>query len=123
MSNYWLRNVPIIIYGRTLYVNLIVISMNDYVVILGIDFLRKYNAIIDCRNWKVTFKPSTEREFTYMGTTQKQFVQMVSTMRTSRILASKCMRYLANFVDKSKEMKIRLEDIPIVKQYVEVFLE
>jgi len=50
LSNYWLRNVPIIICGRTLYVNLIIISMNDYNVILGMDFLRKYNAVIDYRS-------------------------------------------------------------------------
>jgi len=72
LSNYWLRNVPIIICARTLYVNLIIISMNDYDVILGMDFLRKYNVVIDCRSRKVTFKPPKEGEFTYTGTSHER---------------------------------------------------
>jgi len=48
---------------------------------------------------------------------------MVSAMRASKMLASGCIGYLANMVDKSKEIKLRPEDIPIVKQFVEVFPE
>ncbi|KAL5583195.1 hypothetical protein UlMin_015637 [Ulmus minor] len=49
LSVYWLRTVPIILSERELYVDLIVLDMYDYDVILGMDFLAKYNATIECR--------------------------------------------------------------------------
>ncbi|KAL5579140.1 hypothetical protein UlMin_011582 [Ulmus minor] len=49
LSVYWLRAVPIILSERELYVDLIVLEMYDYDIILGIDFLEKYNATIECR--------------------------------------------------------------------------
>ncbi|KAL5582106.1 hypothetical protein UlMin_014548 [Ulmus minor] len=49
LSIYWLRAVPIILSERELHVDLIVLDMYDYDVILGMDFLAKYNATIECR--------------------------------------------------------------------------
>ncbi|KAL5577023.1 hypothetical protein UlMin_018722 [Ulmus minor] len=49
LSVYWLLTVPIILLERELYVDLIVLDMYDYDVILGMDFLEKYNATIECR--------------------------------------------------------------------------
>ena len=47
-SNSWLRHVPIRVAERELHVDLIVLEMANYDVILGMDFLGKYRAIIDC---------------------------------------------------------------------------
>ena len=47
LSNYWLRDVPIIISGRELSANLIILEMVNYDVILGMDFLGKYEATIN----------------------------------------------------------------------------
>ncbi|KAL5561949.1 hypothetical protein UlMin_031696 [Ulmus minor] len=49
LSNYWARHVPIVFSGRELHANLVLIKMYDYDVILGMDFLGKYNALIECR--------------------------------------------------------------------------
>ena len=55
LSEYWVRQVPIIICDRELHVDLIIIDLKDFDVILGMDFLGKYNAVINCRQRKVTF--------------------------------------------------------------------
>ncbi|GMN24121.1 hypothetical protein TIFTF001_049122 [Ficus carica] len=49
LSDFWMQNVPVIICDRELYVDLIAIKLQDYDVILGMNFLSKYNAKIDCR--------------------------------------------------------------------------
>ena len=41
--------MPIIIAGRELFVDLVMLEIVDYDVILGMDFLGKYHASIDCR--------------------------------------------------------------------------
>lgn len=49
VSTRWLSAIPMRIIDRELYSDLIVLDMHDYDVILGIDFLNKYNATIECR--------------------------------------------------------------------------
>ncbi|KAL5564662.1 hypothetical protein UlMin_027826 [Ulmus minor] len=44
LSNYWVRHVPIVFSSRELHADLVFIKMYDYDVILGMDFLGKYNA-------------------------------------------------------------------------------
>lgn len=55
LSEFRLEHVPIVIANRELYTNLVVLKIIDYDVILGMDFLGKYQATIDCRNRKVIF--------------------------------------------------------------------
>ena len=49
--------------GRKLFADLVVLDMIDYDVILGMDFLRKYNAKIDCKGRKVIFRPGIGDKF------------------------------------------------------------
>lgn len=49
LTRCWLRIVPMVISGRMLCANLIIIDMINYDVILGMDFLGKYNAVINYR--------------------------------------------------------------------------
>ncbi|XP_074570599.1 uncharacterized protein LOC141827277 [Curcuma longa] len=53
-STHMLRAVPIGIAGRELYCDLIVLDMQDFDVILGMDFLSKYGASIECRKRRVS---------------------------------------------------------------------
>ncbi|KAL5575273.1 hypothetical protein UlMin_016972 [Ulmus minor] len=50
ISTHWLRAIPVLVSNRELYVDLIMLSLHDYDVILGMDFLSKYNATIECRH-------------------------------------------------------------------------
>ena len=45
-SSFWLRAIPMIISGRQLYVDLVILNMHDYNVILRMNFLGNYNATI-----------------------------------------------------------------------------
>ena len=60
--------VPIKVVGRELAVDLIVLEMIDYDVILGMDWLSKYNATIFYRRKKVVFQPAKRGIFKYKGT-------------------------------------------------------
>ena len=48
-STHWLRAVSVMIADRELFCDLIVLDMTDYDVILGMDFLIRYGASIECR--------------------------------------------------------------------------
>ena len=77
MSSYWLRHVLVEIAGRELSADLVVLNLVDYDVILGMDFLGKYNATIDRRKKKVVFQSEGEQMFEYMGSmsgTPRRFI-------------------------------------------------
>ncbi|KAL5557706.1 hypothetical protein UlMin_033917 [Ulmus minor] len=57
LSSYWLRVVPVVIFERELCADLVMLDMTDYDVILGMDFLSKYRAMIDCKAKTVGFNP------------------------------------------------------------------
>ncbi|XP_062075939.1 uncharacterized protein LOC133780075 [Humulus lupulus] len=87
-STHWLRGIPICIDGRELYTDLIMLKMHDYEVILGMDWLSKYNATIDCRKKTVIFEHSKEDEFMFIGTTSKSCIPLISIMKARRLLES-----------------------------------
>ncbi|KAL5540549.1 hypothetical protein UlMin_043252 [Ulmus minor] len=123
LSNYWARHVPIVFSGRELHADLVLIKMYDYDVILGMDFLGKYNALIECRRRRVIFHPYEEQKFEFVGESRKQPKVVISSMRAKKLLASGCMGYLATVVNKSVETKGNVEDVPIVRDFVDVFPE
>ncbi|XP_062093931.1 uncharacterized protein LOC133799942 [Humulus lupulus] len=98
-------------------------ELHDYEVILGMDWLSKYNATIDCRKKTMIFKPSKEDEFMFIGRTSKSCIPLISVMKARQLLESGCMGYLANVVDTYKEQKLKPEDVPVVRDFLEVFPE
>ncbi|KAL5555062.1 hypothetical protein UlMin_037298 [Ulmus minor] len=67
LSNYWLRVVTVVMCERESSVDLVVLDMVDYDVILGMDFLSKYGATIDCKAKVVSFQPLGEERFMFVG--------------------------------------------------------
>ncbi|XP_039134461.1 uncharacterized protein LOC120271845 [Dioscorea cayenensis subsp. rotundata] len=61
------ENYPIIVAGHELLARLHVMSMTDYDVILGMDFLSKFHAVVDCYAKRVVFKIPREAEFISQG--------------------------------------------------------
>ena len=85
------------------------------------DFLGKYNAVIDCQRRIVTFKPIRGEEFIFRGSTPKQPKMFIYALKARKLLAEGCIRFLANMVDKMQETKSRPEEVSIVKYFMEVF--
>ena len=122
-SDQILRGCNILIDGRELFVDLVVLDMPDYEVILGMDWLSKYNANIDCKKKIVTFRPPGKDEFLFVGSTQKLRTPIISAMKARRLLDSGCMGYLASVVDIDLEEESKPENIPVVCDFLDVFPE
>ena len=67
VSRRWVRALPVLVDGRELSVDLIELSMEDFDMILGMDWLVRYGATIDCRKKMVTFEPEGEDPFVFVG--------------------------------------------------------
>ncbi|KAL8108743.1 hypothetical protein AgCh_025003 [Apium graveolens] len=101
-------------------VDLIPFELGDFDVILGMDWLSRYRANIDCKKKRVVMYTSDNRRISYQG--QRQDRKFLSVMHTRRLLRQGCEAYLAHVVDTKKETSI-LDDIPIVREFPDVFPE
>ena len=102
-------------------VDLIVLEMVDYDVILGMDWLSKYNDTIFCRRKKVVFQPSEGEMFEYKGTPRGSKYRVVSALKASKMLIKGCVGYLAHVVDTTVEVVTELSDVRVVCKFPDVF--
>ncbi|KAL5554756.1 hypothetical protein UlMin_042157 [Ulmus minor] len=123
VSTQWLRAIPVFVANRELYVDLIILNMYDYDVILGMDFLSKYNATIECRHRRVNFRPNEDDEFSYTGEGRQSQKMIISSMRARRMLSSGCQGFLATVVDTTRVEKSGPEGIAVVREFTDVFPE
>ncbi|XP_038972361.1 uncharacterized protein LOC120104745 [Phoenix dactylifera] len=107
---------------RELVADLIQLDMQDFDIILGMDWLSKYHAHIDCFRKRVVFHIPGELEFFFQGDAPKQCkssLHIVSAMCARKALRKGCQAYLAYVIDT--RIETRLDDIPIVGEYPDVF--
>ncbi|KAL5556154.1 hypothetical protein UlMin_038390 [Ulmus minor] len=123
LSSYWLRAVPVVISERELCANLVMLDMTDYDVILGMDFLSKYGAMIDCKAKAVGFNPPGEEKFTFFGDKRGSQKMFISAMQSRKWIADGCTGFLASVLDTTKKGKDELKDVPVVYEFVSVFPE
>ena len=84
LSNYWLRVVLVVISKRELSIDLVILDMIDYDVILGMDFLSKYKATIDCKARVVSFQPPGEERFLFFGDRCSNQKMIILAMKAKR---------------------------------------
>ena len=106
---------------RELFKNLIILEMADYDVILEMDFLDKYSASIECHCRRVIFKPEDVESFNFLGeSTRKQSKVFLTALEARKVLLQGCMGYLAHVVAKRMEEKLKIDDMPIIRDFLEV---
>nr|CAD1821588.1 unnamed protein product [Ananas comosus var. bracteatus] len=101
--------------------NLLVLrQLKGFDLILGMDWLLKYYATIDCESKVLTFREPGQEEFTYRGCKSSLFAMTMTTSRAKKLINSGCVAYLATVVKTFREIPV-LEDIPMVREFSNVF--
>ncbi|RVW79757.1 Transposon Ty3-G Gag-Pol polyprotein [Vitis vinifera] len=80
-----------------------------------------YHASVDCFEKRVTFSIPGQPKFSFEGKHVDRPLRMISTLRASSLLKKGCQGFLASVM--SNESDLKLEDIPIVREYPDVFPE
>ena len=114
-SEFFSRQISMTINGVTLRADLIAIEMKEFDVILGMDFLEKHNAIIDCHHRKVTFRPKDGEQLACKGRSLLNHKMVISSSQEQWMLTCGCMGFLASTIDKSKEEVLDPTDVSVCK--------
>jgi hypothetical protein len=95
--------------------------MFSYDVILGMDWLMKHSAVIDCAQKQVMLTPWGEGKVTYVGSRARSLPLMISVMQARKLIIEADQAFLELVVAPTKQAKKNLEDIPMVLDYPDVF--
>ncbi|XP_073019344.1 uncharacterized protein [Primulina eburnea] len=109
--------------SRFLYADLIVIPMVAFDVILGMDWLSAYCAVIDCVSKTVKFLEDDYEKDLFVGVTSSLSIPIISCLQATKLLHKGCVGYLASVLDTRKDSRIQLQDIDVVQDYPDVFEE
>ena len=88
------RNCYIILQDRVLPADLVLLEIQGYDVILGMDWLAKHKATIDYERKLLTLVTPDGEKLEYKGTNPKQAILIISTTRASKMLKKGCPAYL-----------------------------
>ncbi|GJX96336.1 putative reverse transcriptase domain-containing protein [Tanacetum coccineum] len=110
-------------------INLLPVELGSFDVIIGMDWLSKYHAVIDCAE-KIVRIPWGNETLIVHGDGSNQGngtrLNIISCTKTHKYLLKGHHVFLANITSKETEDRSgekRLEDVPIVRDFPEVFPE
>ena len=90
--------------------------------ILGMDFLTKYQALINCYKKKVEFQMPTGNKIVFRGEKGSEHYSIVSVLTARRMMRKGCEAFLAYVIDTKNEGQ-KLDSLPVVNEFVDVFPE
>ena len=101
---------------------LIVLGIHDFDIVLGMDWLSRNRATLNCYKKEVRLVRPEEAGVIFLGIRKEITPSLINAMTTWKMLRKGCQGYLAFVVDR-RQKGTRLEDIPIVKEFPDVFLD
>nr|GEX83919.1 putative reverse transcriptase domain-containing protein [Tanacetum cinerariifolium] len=122
-----LRGCTLGLLGHPLNIDLMPVELVNFDVIIGMDWLAKYHALIVCDE-KVVRIPYGDEVLIIRGDNcdGRSKLNIISCTKTHKYIQKGCQVYLAQVTSKKAEDKSeekRLEDVSIVREFSEVFLE
>nr|GEU35872.1 hypothetical protein [Tanacetum cinerariifolium] len=126
-TNIVLRGCTLGLLGHPFNIDLMPIELESFDVIIGMDWLAKYHALIVCEE-KVVRIPYGDEVLITRGDNcdDGSKLNIISCTKTRMYIQKGCRVYLAQVTSKKVEDKSeekRLEDVPIVLEFSKVFLE
>ena len=115
-------NYPIVIQGREFLADLIPLPFQEFDLIMGMDWLSKRQAIIDCGQKTVVLRCSNQTEVIVQGIITSAMSNVISAMQARRFMRKGCDTFLAVILD-SKRGQVDVEKLPVVREFPNVFPE
>ncbi|GJR60652.1 putative reverse transcriptase domain-containing protein [Tanacetum coccineum] len=124
-TNVVLRGCTLGLLGHPFDIDLMPVELGSFDIIIGMDWLAKYHALIVCDE-KVVRIPYGDEVLIIRGDDygNRSKLNIISCTRTQKYIQKGCQVYLAQVTSKKAEDKSeekRLEDVPIIREFPEVF--
>ncbi|KAD2393961.1 hypothetical protein E3N88_40938 [Mikania micrantha] len=115
-----LRNCPLTLIDHTFFIDLLPMELGSFDIIVGMDWLSLNRVEVICSEKLLRIPVTDDRVWEVRGDQAKRNVKIISCIKARKCLQKKCIAFLAHVVEKDKDKKT-LQDVPIVREYPEVF--
>ena len=112
----------VIIGDQKFLADLILLDIHDFDVILGMDWLSRHHATVDCYRKEVRFCRPGKTEVVFYGLRKTLPNSIMTAMKASKMLRKSYQGYLAYAIEL-RDNGSQLEDIPVVSEFSDVFPE
>ena len=103
-----------------LFVDLIVLHIHDFDVILGMDWLARYRAVMDCFEKTVRLSiDSSDDTVEFVGERRSPNTRLILALKAERMMKAGCEGYIA-FISEDKKSK-GVDEIPVVREFPNLF--
>ncbi|XP_075507477.1 uncharacterized protein LOC142544302 [Primulina tabacum] len=116
------RDCEISINNQTFSADLIQLIMVDFDIILGMDWLARNNEVVDCKGKEVKLRTPNQEEVVFHGKSKGR-KSLLSASQAWKAMKSGEDIYLAMVSEAKEEVELKLEDIPVVRDFPDVFPE
>jgi hypothetical protein len=98
------------------------LALDDFDLILGMDWLSRHRARVDCLTKTVNLQDVSGKRVVFRGERRVISNSMISVMTAGKLIKKGCPTWLSH-VRELKKGSIELTNIPIVKEFPNVFLK
>ncbi|GJT96088.1 reverse transcriptase domain-containing protein [Tanacetum coccineum] len=120
-TNTVIKGCTLTLLNQPFEIDLMPIKLGSFDVVIGMDWLSKYHAKILCDE-KVVHIPINDETLIIRGDRSKTRLNLISCIKTERYMSRGCQVFMIQVMEK-KSYEKRLEDIPAVKEFSDIFPE
>ncbi|GJT33316.1 putative reverse transcriptase domain-containing protein [Tanacetum coccineum] len=120
-TNIVIQGAILTLLNQPFKMDLLPIKLGSFDVVIGMDWLSKYHSRIICDE-KVVHIPIGNETLIIRGDRRKTRLNLISCIKTKWYISRGCQVFVAQIMEKKSDEK-RLEDIPVVREFSEVFPE
>ncbi|GKB84985.1 putative nucleotidyltransferase, ribonuclease H [Tanacetum coccineum] len=120
-TNTVIKGCTLTLLNQPFEIDLMPIKLGSFDVVIGMDWLSKYHAKILCDE-KVVHIPIDGETLIIRGDRSKTRLNLISCIKTKKYISRGCQVFMIQVMEKKADEK-RLEDISVVKNFLDVFPE
>ncbi|XP_073041838.1 uncharacterized protein [Primulina eburnea] len=105
------------------HADLIVLSLQEFDIILGMDWLSSHGGVNDFRQRLVYVIQPNGKPFVFEATRHQQFSHVISCLCARKLIKRGFHSFLASIVSVTEPVSQRLEDVDVVSEFSSVFPE
>jgi hypothetical protein len=108
------RSCSISINGVNTSIDLNIIPLGSYDILIGMDWLDKHHAILDCHKRKFTCLDGDGKQSTVKGVPRSISIREISTIHIKRCFRKRCQLYVAHVEDPDNTKGLILEYLSVL---------
>ncbi|XP_073133890.1 uncharacterized protein [Henckelia pumila] len=117
------RNLELLLQGKSMSADLIVLPMPEFDLILGMDWMTKNAVVIDFQQRSVMVRPEGEEPFWFEATRSSKMTQLISLMQAKKLVHDGCEAFLASVSLSELPARPDISDVDVVRDFEDVFPE